>query len=309
MIEVLKSGLLTTIQDIGRLGYQQYGMTVGGAVDTYASRVANALVGNALNEASLEITLVGPVLKAREDMFISITGANLAPHKKGKRVPMWTSFVWEKGSVIDFREASCGLRSYLAVAGGFDVPIVMGSRSTYIPAGIGGFKGRALHRGDILKIRSRRGGVQRLGLASRHIPSYPKQKTIRVVLGPDDRLFSRKGVDTFLISLYTVSNELNRMGMRLIGDKIEHNGCADIPSRAVTFGTIQVATDGQPIAMLADHQTTGGYTQIATVITVDHSLLAQSQSGDVIRFQKVSLDEARMLLKKQNSFLKQLERV
>lgn len=308
MIEVLRPGLLTTVQDLGRTGYQQYGMVVGGAVDRDALYIGNLLVGNMPYEAGLEITLIGPILKAHQDMTIAITGTPLGALLDGEKVPMWTSLLWEKESTLSFEGNPSGMRAYLVVAGGIDVPVVMGSRSTYIPAQIGGWKGRALQQGDQLCIGV--GGMQRTyrrRLAPKYIPDYTGHNVIRVVLGPHVHHFSKLGISTFLTAHYTVSTQLNRMGVRFIGEQIEHLKTADIPSQAVTFGTIQVAADGLPVVMLADRQITGGYTQIATAITIDRSVLAQLKAGEVVCFKEVSLEEAHRLYRVHINFMRQLE--
>jgi antagonist of KipI len=276
-------------------------------MDSYSLRVANVLVGNSLAEACLEITLGGVNLRTTEDVCIAITGADLNPHIQEKKVPMWSSFVWKKDTLLTFRGAPSGVRSYLAVQGGFRIPSILGSKSTYAPAKLGGYKGRPLQRGDQLQVLSQKCVPLKRKLPSSYIPRYSKEKEVRVILGPHNYYFLKEGVRTFLSSEYVVSRELNRMGMRLSGEFIAYETKAAMAPQAVTFGTIQVPSNGQPIIMLADRQTTGGYPQIATVIAVDHPILAQSLSQDILMFQEVTLQEAQKLAKEQEDFFLQLK--
>jgi antagonist of KipI len=309
MIQVLKPGLLTTIQDLGRVGYQQYGMVVSGALDVVALKTGNILIGNGESEAGLEITLQGPVLKTHKDVRIIITGGNLDPHLDECPIPMWTCLLWKKGEVLRFHGVRSGVRSYLIVAGGFAVQKVMGSKSTYLPSKIGGFNGRALQQGDCLPIRNHRTNpVQRKkSLSYKWIPVYPENKVIRVLMGPHDQAFTKRSIHDFLSFKYNVTTQWDRMGMRLDGPTLMHKKKADILSHTVTYGTVQVPGNGKPIILLADRQTTGGYTQIATVISVDFSLLAQSCSGDTLSFQAVSIEVAQELALDQENFFKRLK--
>lgn len=307
MIRVISPGLLTTVQDTGRPGYQQFGISVGGAMDAVSHQLGNLLVGNHPEAASLEITLTGPVLEAEEEMLIAITGADLGPMIGEQPVPMWKSIQWPKGERLAFRGKPSGARAYLAVAGGIDVPRLLGSRSTYLTANIGGLAGRSLRRGDRVSIgipsrKARSGRFLPLPLR----PSAQLEHPIRVILGPHAEAFTCEAIQTFLSTPYTLTTQMNRMGAKLKGLPLTHRQGADILSSAVVYGSIQVPADGQPTLLLAERQTTGGYAQLATVITVDLPRIAQALPGDALRFQAVSLSEAQQLLEQQRKFLRLL---
>lgn len=310
MIEVIKPGILTTLQDLGRIGFQQYGMVVSGAMDSFALQVGNILVGNEMNEVGLEITMTGPVLRTKCDQIICITGANLQPKIENRPIPMWQSVIWKTGELLHFSGGIEGARAYITVAGGLDLPEVMGSCSTYLTGKLGGYQGRALQSGDMLKVKDMNGlPLHVIGskLSSRFIPPYSKKTVLRVILGPHQEFFTVEGIELFLSSKYQVTPLSNRMGIRLQGEPIMHIDRADILSCAVTFGSIQVPADGQPIILMADRQTTGGYTQIGIVISIDLPLVAQLLPGDQLSFQAISVEEAQQLYIKQQKTLKQLQ--
>lgn len=309
MIEVIHPGLLATVQDLGRYGYQQQGMSVTGAMDPFALRVGNILVGNAPHLAGLEITIMGPTLRAETDLLIAVTSNDLGATIDQEPVPLWKSWRWCKGSVLHFTGGNSGVRAYLCVAGGIDVPLVMGSRSTYLMMGIGGYEGRALQKGDRLPVgKSGMASSKRIrSFSAIHLPPYSQQPTIRVILGPHQDAFTDEGVRTFLSTPYEVTPQSNRMGLRLKGEPIAHRVKADVLSCATTFGTIQVPADGQPIILMADRQTTGGYAQIATVVSVDLPLLAHLLPGAMVRFQAVSVEEGQELVVEQRRLLKVLQ--
>lgn len=309
VFEVLAPGLLTTVQDRGRHGYQAFGMPVAGAVDEYALRVANILVGNNENAAALEITLLGPQLKVLAPAVIAITGGDLGASLNGKEMPLWQALAVGPGDEIAFSGVRSGCRAYLAVAGGLDVPTVMGSRSTYLRGKIGGLEGRALKSGD--RLSAGQANPQARARVGRRvppelIPEYGANITLRVVLGPQDDHFTDAGRATFLGSEYSVTNEADRMGYRLEGPKIEHAGGADIISDGIPLGAVQVPGHGLPIVMLADRQTTGGYTKIATVVSADIYRIGQAKPGDKVRFTAVNRREAVELLREQEAGLKRL---
>lgn len=303
-IEVIKPGMLTLIQDLGRYGYQQFGVPVAGAMDQFAAAVANLLVGNDRSDAVLEMMMMGPELKLNFDGQIALTGADLGPKINGAPVAAWQTLAVSSGDVLSFAGLKSGLRGYLAVRGGIDTPPVMNSRSTYTKAALGGFEGRALKAGDQVPVGAEGTGTATVPLAipQDQIPVYGVSKTIRVVLGPQDDAFTEAGLQTFLENIYTVTNECDRMGYRLEGPSIDHVKGGDIISDGIAFGAVQVPGHGKPIIMMADRQTTGGYTKIAGVISVDLPLLAQSKPGDQIRFKRVSLEEAHELLKAREDF-------
>ncbi len=296
-IKIVKPGLFTTIQDRGRWRYQRFGIPVAGAMDDFATRVANILIGNNEYEAVLENTFLGPEIAFRCDEIISITGANMKPRINGEYVPMWTSLLVKAGDILSFSNAITGLRSYIAFSKGLDVPEIMGSKSTFTRGGLGGYKGRKLESGDEIKLGNRE--LSNLGsyLSSKFIPIYKKEESIRIIMGPQDDYFTEETKEGFLNSKYTITPESDRMGYRLDGPKIIHKNGADIVSDGIVFGSIQVPGHGSPIIMMADRATTGGYTKIATVITPDLHKLAQMSPGNSIDFRSISLEEAHEIYK------------
>ncbi|MEE9365776.1 MAG: biotin-dependent carboxyltransferase family protein [Dehalococcoidales bacterium] len=298
VFEVIQPGPLTTVQDLGRFGYQQYGVPTSGALDSYAFRIGNLLVGNREGAASLEITLFGCQLRALQDTKVAITGANLAATINGEPAPAWESRLIKSGDVISFSRLDSGCRACLAIAGGIDVPEVMKSASTYIKAVIGGLSGRPLRSGDTLKAHESTASAPVTRLPSEYMPAYESRVTLRVILGPQDDCFTEEGIHTLLSSEYTVSTQADRMGYRLEGPRIEHRGDADIISDGIPLGAVQVPGDGLPIILLADRQTTGGYSKIATAISIDIPKVAQAKPGDKIKFTPVTEEQAVALLKK-----------
>ncbi len=294
-VEVVSPGLLTTVQDLGRLGFQRYGVPASGAMDQVALRAANLLVDNEEGAAGLEATGEGPVLRARADLVVAVVGADMQPHLDGSPIESGAAVLVKNGQLIEFGRARRGLRAYVAVAGGIDVPVVLGSRSTCLPAVFGGFQGRALRQGDLLPVGASKARTARPDgrrLSPRWSGRLPDAITLRVVLGPQDDLFTSEGVQTFLNGAYRLMPEMDRMGARLRGPAIAHRTSADIISDSIPLGAVQIPADGQPIILLADRQTTGGYAKIAVVVSEDVFRLAQATAGQVIRFCQVSLKDA-----------------
>jgi len=288
--------LLTTVQDLGRYGYERYGVPVSGAMDQFALRAANLLVGNPPHAAALEITLAGPTLRATDKCLIAVTGADLSLRVNDWEMPPWMAIFVRQGWTITFGDRKSGCRAYLAVAGGIDVMPIMGSRSTYLSGGFGGVEGRALRQGDVIPV-----GVvpfhlpERAGRSfpSNLVPDYSDAPEIHVVLGPQDDYFTDEGMATFLSGEYQVGPTSDRMGYRLQGPEIAHKGRADVISDGIPLGAVQVPADRQPIVMMADRQTTGGYPKIATVISADIPLLAQCLPGQsTVRFEAIGVEEA-----------------
>ncbi|WZL72221.1 biotin-dependent carboxyltransferase family protein [Clostridiaceae bacterium 35-E11] len=300
MFKIIHPGFLTLVQDQGRYGYQQFGVPVSGVMDSYAQRVANILVGNDEGEGVLELTMLGPQIEFESDMIIAITGGNLSPSLNGAAIPMWQSIYVKQGERLIFQGMKSGCRSYIAFAGGIDVPKVMGSKSTYTKGKIGGYEGRPLKAGDRLQIGVAKEALISLKgrtVADKYIPQYTNDFEVRVILGPQDQYFTSKGIETFLSNKYVVTNECDRMGFRLDGEVIEHMNGGDIISDGIAFGAIQIPGHGKPIIMMADRQTTGGYTKIANVISADLYKIAQAKPGDQIAFQAVTVQEAQSALK------------
>ena len=304
-ITVLNPGLLTTIQDQGRIGYQQFGVSVSGVMDPRSASLANILVGNDEKEAVLECTMMGPHLQFNQANCIAITGGDLMPTLDGKPIPNYTAVKVEAGQVLKFTMPKTGCRAFIAFAGGLDIPEVMGSRSTYMKAKIGGVEGRKLAKDDVIGFRAPKAELKNMNfrsMASEFVPR--KEYTVRVVLGPQDDYFTDAGIQTFLSEVYSVTAEFDRMGCRLEGAVIQHKEGGDIISDGIAFGAIQVPSSGQPIIMLGDRQTTGGYTKIANVISADFRILAQLKQGDKVRFEKVSVKAAQDALLTQRAALK-----
>ena len=294
-LEILIPGPLTTVQDCGRFGFGGYGVPPSGAVDPFSLRVGNLLVGNRENEASLEITIIGPKIIALIDTLIAITGADLQPKVNEIPLEMWRSQLLKKGDILSFKAPKSGCRAYLAIGGGISVQSIMGSKSTNLAAQFGGLEGRPLRKGDIISSDSPARYLKTVGksLDKARIPSYPKNQVLRVISGPQDDHFSTKAKKIFLGSPFQVTPQSDRTGIRLAGPQIEakKNLKGSIISEGVVSGTIQIPGDAQPIIILGE-TVTGGYRKIATVISADLPLVGQLKPGDSVNFRKVSMDEA-----------------
>lgn len=294
---VVRPGLLTTVQDLGRWGQQALGVPVAGAMDTRSLRQANLLVGNGDGAAALEITLLGPTLRATVRTTAVVTGADLEVRVDGRRVPVGRVFEIPEGGELHIGGGvpGTGTRAYLAVAGGFDTPVVLGSRSTHLVSRMGGVGGRALVAGDVLAIGDARRDAPRLDIT---VPpaAVPLGGRLRVVLGPQDDWFTPATLDTFLTASFAVSARSDRMGFRLDGPPIVASRKAELVSEPVAFGAIQVPSGGAPILLMADRQTAGGYPKIATVIAADLPLAGQLAPGAPVRFTACTRAEARAAL-------------
>lgn len=296
-------GLLTTVQDGGRYGYESFGMSPSGPMDVRAFRTANILVRNPAGESALEATMMGPALYFETDGFLAITGADMAPLLNGRPCPMDQAVAVRAGDRLALGMARTGCRSYIAFAGGLDIPEVMGSRSTALQNRIGGWYGRRLAAGDRIGFRGGRGELRLPRIAPTLLPAEG-ERVVRVIMGPQEDCFTREGIETFLSQPYTVSREFDRMGCRLEGAAIAQKSDGNIISDGMVTGAIQVPTSGQPIIMLAERQTVGGYAKIAAVISADLPVVGQCRAGDVLRFQAVSLAEAHRLWR---GFVQELE--
>lgn len=294
-IDVINGGILTTIQDSGRYGYQELGIPTSGVMDDYNYRLANILVGNKLDEAVFEMTFFGPTLNFNENLIIAITGSNMNPKINGELAPMYETIKVKKGDTLQFGKVNEGIRSYLAFGGSIDVPVVNGSKSTHIKTKMGGIEGRALKAKDEINIKKSKEKTMRK-IPEKYIPKISHCNILRIVLGPQDDYFTEKGIhDLFRSGGYQVTKDFDRMGIRLKGTAIEHKETADIISDGTTFGSIQVPANGQPIILVADRQTTGGYTKIGNVITADLHKLAQMTFLDKVLFQEIKIEEAQKL--------------
>ena len=306
-VTVVRPGLLTTVQDLGRWGSQALGVPVSGAMDSVAHRLANALVGNAPTAATLEVTLLGPELRADRALVVAVAGAEFALSVDGRAVAHQTAVALAAGATLRFGARRAGSRAYLAVAGGVDTPPVLGSRATHLVSGMGGLDGRALVRGDVLPI----GTAPPLGVPRpvrrATSPAASIVQTLRVMLGPQDAWFLPQSLDTLLHEVYRVSMQSNRMGFRLEGPPLAAARSDGPLSEPVPFGAIQVPADGAPILLMADRQTAGGYPKIATVISADLPLAGQLGPGDVLRFAACTRAEARAaLIARERELLRQM---
>lgn len=305
-IQILRPGWLTTVQDLGRPGYQHWGMPVGGAMDRLALLAANRLVGNPDGSAVLEITVQGPELLFEQAATIAVTGADLSPSVNGEAILDWTAVSVLEGDRLAFGARRSGARAYLAVGGGIDVPRVLGSRSTHLASRTGGWSGRALVKGDVVA-----SGVpgpaaeRRLGwsvpLSAR--PPYRPEPRLRCLLGPQANHFLPEAQTRLAEGTYRLLPQSDRMGCRLTGPPLVHVGATDTISEAVPCGAIQVPADQQPILLMADRQTTGGYPKIAVVISADLPLAAQLLPGDSLRFAIITPAEAWAALRDQRAAL------
>ena len=309
--EVLSPGILSTVQDLGRFGCAGYGVAVSGALDGFAVRVGNLLVGNDENAAVVETTLMGLRIKVLRDTVVAVTGGDLQARKGSEPLPMWRSHMVREGETIVFSGPASGLRSYLAVAGGIQVPAVMGSRSTNLSTGFGGFDGRPLRKGDILSAEPLTDAVRFAGrgFMPEAVPVYASPWRLRVVWGPQDDHFSEEGRQTFVTAAFTVSPDSDRTGIRLKGPVVTRKPGLEesIISEGILSGTIQVPGDGQPIIILGE-TASGGYRKIATVISADLPLLGQLTPGDEIAFEAVSMEEAVQALREVESKLEKFKR-
>lgn len=312
-VRVLHPGVLTTVQDRGRTGHQRQGIPVAGAMDELSLRLANLLVGNDEDAAALELTLIGPTLRFDEQALIALGGADFGASVDGVHIPPWRPVCVAAGAIVTADSAVRGCRAYLAVAGGVAVPCVLGSRSTYVRASLGGLGGRALRRGDLVPVGSSsplsariaaailedapaaKVVVGRWGPAPMLMPFYGSGKAIRVIEGEHARMLTSPSVERLWNTEFRVGAQSDRMGYRLEGPPLELAQPIEILSEAVTFGTMQLPPGGSPIVLMADRQTTGGYPRVGEVASVDLPLVAQLKPGDRLRFRPVSLDEAQRL--------------
>lgn len=300
-VQVKHGGLLTTIQDLGRYSYQKYGVVVGGAMDEASHKLANLLVGNEWDEATLEMTLIGPELLFLQDSVFAICGAPFQSTVEGELVPIGRPVYVTKGTTLKVGSCKNGCRAYMAFRGGIEAPLILGSRSTYERGGFGGLHGGRLNKEDIIPLKDYtvrdKFEIQKNNFSTTRwfVPSYRKTAVIRVIEGRQYSLFTPEAIRNFFTKKYKISLDSDRMGYRLTGEKLTFVKYVELVSEGTAFGTVQVPPDGQPIVLMADRQTTGGYPKLANVISIDLPLLAQQKPGDEIQFQKVSLDVAQKL--------------
>lgn len=306
---VIEPGPFTTIQDLGRMGYEAFGVPVSGALDQFSSRIANWIVGNPAGAAVLETTFMGPKLEVLCEASVAVAGAEMEVTLNGVSIEMWTSNNVKPGDLLWLKRSSRGLRSYLAVTGGIDVPAIMGSRSTYVGAGLGGLYGRALAKGDVLKRGPGRLRTGKESLPPLHRPGFGGEITLRAVPGPQDDYF-HEGLHLFFSATFWVTPQCDRMGYRLDGPAVPRNSTAppSIISEPSLPGAIQIPPDGKPIILLVE-QTVGGYPKIATVIWPDLPKVAQAKPKDQVRFEPVSLSQAHAIYRENFLRLEEIRRL
>ncbi len=296
-IRVIDGGPLTTIQDLGRYGFQNKGVPTSGAMDPFSFQLANIALGNPEGTPGLECTLPGLKIEFMEDEYICITGSNLTPVVDGRPCPMWKAIKINKGSILSLSGLEWGCRAYICFSGGLICPPVMSSTSTLLSAGLGGFKGRAIRAGDVLAVDSKLPGYEA------EVPGELRVDVdgfheIRVIMGPGDYLFSPEAIELFLNSEYRIGMKCDRMGCHLEGPPIDNKGGLLHYSQGMPLGGIQVSGEGLPIVLLRDRQTVGGYPLIATVISVDTWLFAHFKPGDRIRFKSITVSNAEGIYRK-----------
>ena len=298
-ITVIQPGLMTTLQDEGRIGSQAYGIPVSGCMDQRSLHDANALLNNPLDTAVLEMVYLGGSFRFHCNTYIALTGADMQAQLNDQPAPTYTALAIRPGDTLTLGTAKTGRFGYLAVAGGFDIPPVLGSCATYIKCGIGGFQGRALKSGDLLPLKNE---TCTLACAKRkHLtpPAFSQNITVRAVPGPQSDRFTKEALQTLFAEAYRVTDRSDRMGYRLEGPTLEVIGGSDIVSDGTAFGSIQVPGSGKPIVLLADRQTTGGYAKIASVISPDLPAFVQCMPGAMIHFVPVSVRKAAALYRKE----------
>ena len=296
-------GLLTTVQDLGRQGYGAMGVSPSGAADTIALRLGNLLVGNDPGAAALEMTLMGGSFFFPEVATIALTGADFAPTINGRPLEMWASHKVAAGSRLCLAATRNYARCYLAVCGGIEVPKFLGSASTHLLSGLGGFQGRALCKADILQIGGSAKRIPQRRISQTVLFTLKPRKKLRVTDGPQSAKFSEDTKHVFFHTPFRVTEQSDRLGMRLEGPKLATNGPADMITEGVTLGAVQITPSGQPIVLGVDQQTTGGYPKIANVISADFHRLGQLRPRDEIRFERTSLAVARSLWIEQERLL------
>jgi antagonist of KipI len=306
LIEVRAPGLLTTVQDLGREGFGPMGVSPSGAADPLALRIGNRLAGNAEGAAALEMTLLGGTFVFPERAEIALTGADFSATLDDHSVEMWNSVEVRPGQTLRMGPTRAGARCYLCVRGGIDVKLFLGSASTHLLSGLGGFEGRALRKGDVLRIGTAAGSFRtfrKRKLAAKVVAQLQPRKVLRVTAGPQSEWFSEEARKTFYTGTYRVAEESNRMGLRLEGAAITSAAGGEMLSEGVCLGAVQITASGLPIILFVEQQTTGGYPKIANVISADLSSLGQLRPRDEIRFELVEMETARALLAEQEKLL------
>ncbi len=306
-VRVVLGGPSTTVQDLGRRGTQRDGVPESGAMDIHAARIANLLVGNAEDAAVLESTLAGPALLFMQATGVALGGSDFGATVDGEPLAPWHAMPMRAGSTLTLGNAQRGCRAYVAIAGGVNVPLVLGSRSTFLPGRFGGFEGRGLRAGDVLALNDVATPSVRRALAASLQPTHGNE--IRLIAGAQQPMLDERSRVALFAAGLKVSARSDRMGYRLEGAALQLRAPVEMLSAAVTIGTLQLPPSGEPILLMADHQTTGGYPVLGHVATVDLGAVAQLRPGDPIRFVPISLDEAQQLYLERERTLAALRRV
>ena len=303
VIEVQAPGLLTTVQDLGREGYGPMGVSPSGAADPVSLRIGNRLAGNAAGSAALEMTLLGGRFAFSEDTVIALAGSDFGAAVDGTPVPLWTPTRVMARAVLHVGPTREGARCYLCVQGGMVVKDFLGSASTHVLSGLGGHQGRALRAGDVLQIGAKRKDFREGKLHPKVLAWLAPRKVLRVTPGPQYHWFSSTEQRKFFESAFQVTEEANRMGIRLEGAAIQSEFAGEMISEGVSLGAVQITAGGAPIVLFVEQQTTGGYPKIANVISADLHRLGQLRPRNEVRFELVEMDAARQLLMKQEELL------
>lgn len=305
-LKITAPGGFTTIQDAGRFGFQNMGVPVSGVLDYYAFAAVNLLVNNPENTPVMELTVMGPSFEILKEMDMALTGAKMGITVNETPVEAWQSFRVKPGDIVRIGQVQAGCRAYLAVCGGFDVPVIMGSCSTYVGGNLGGFKGRLLKKDDVLQVKDAALSAKKRIIPEALIPSYPSSVFVRAVPGPQDDYFKNPS-GTLFSGEYMVSAKADRMGYRLMGDAVTMKD--DMPKSIVSEpsmpGSIQIPPDEQPIILLVE-QTVGGYAKVATIITTDLCVVAQTTPGDTLCFENISLETAHAIFKEEKKRLSRM---
>jgi antagonist of KipI len=314
LIRIRQAGLQTTVQDLGRAGRQADGVPVCGAMDTVALRVANMLAGNDDGAAALEMTIIGPAITFEAPMVVALAGADLGARLDNHSLPCWHAARVRAGSTLTFAGAASGCYAYLAVGGGIDVPQVLGARSTYVRGHFGGVEGRPLRTGDVLSAGRplstvvESSEVAKWGVSSAVRDTYRVGAPIRLLDGTHAHLLDDRSRERLVSADFRVSTQSDRMGYRLSGQPLALESAVELLSEGVTLGTMQLPPGGEPIVLLADRQTTGGYPRIAHVAMADVPAFVQRRPGDVVRFTRCSLEEGQDAVVAQEEALERLRR-
>jgi antagonist of KipI len=302
-IEVQEPGLLTTVQDLGREGFGPLGVSPSGAADLVSLRLGNRLVSNEENSAALEMTLVGGAYRFKQPAVIGLTGSDFGATLDGAPIPMWEPVQARAGAFLRIGATRSGARCYLCVQGGIAVAPVLGSASTHLLSGLGGFAGRALKRGDVLPIGPASGPFSERRADTQILHALAPRKALRVTAGPQAGWFPESAVRAFYGSSYRVAENSDRMGLRLEGPPVALTSPREMITEGVSLGAIQIPAGGQPIILFVEQQTTGGYPKIANVLSADLHSLGQLRPRDEVRFERVEFETARSLLREQESLI------